>query len=80
MAFGDHGSIIVMAPLFKSTRQLLYSLNEGLTWSSTLFSDSMVNVDNIIVEPQSISTRFAVHGHYANTESRKGVIISLDFS
>ncbi len=80
MAFGDHGSIIVMAPLFKPTRQIIFSFNEGLTWNSTVFSDSMVNIDNIIVEPNSVSTKFAIHGHYTNTESRKGVMISLDFS
>jgi len=40
----------------------------------------MVNVDNIIVEPKTTGTDFAIHGHYANTESRKGVIISIDFS
>jgi hypothetical protein len=80
VAFGDHGSVIVMAPLYKSTRQILYSMNEGLTWNSTVFSDAMVDVDNILIEPKSVSTRFVIHGHYANTQSRKGVIISLDFS
>ena len=40
----------------------------------------MVDVDNILVEPESISTKFSIHGHYSNTESRKGVIISLDFA
>jgi len=40
----------------------------------------MIDIDNILVEPKSISTKFSIHGHYANTESRKGVIISIDLS
>lgn len=80
MEYGDHGSIIVMAPMFKPTRELIFTYDEGKTWNSTVFSDSMVDVDNIVVEPNSISLKFVVHGHYANTEAKKGLIISVDFS
>jgi len=31
------------------------------------------------VEPQSISQKFMIHGHYSNSEARKGLIVSVDF-
>ena len=80
MEFGDHGALIVMAPLFKPTRELFFTWDEGKTWDTMIISDSMVNVDNIIAEPKSISLNFVIHGHYDNTESDKGLIISVDFA
>lgn len=80
MEFGDHGSIIVIAPMFKPTRQVSYSLDYGKTWETVIISDSMVDIDNIIVEPQSISSKFIIHGHYSNSQDRKGLIVSLDFN
>lgn len=79
MEFGDHGSIIVMAPMFKPTRELWFTFDEGLNWDTVIISDSMVDVDNIRVEPQSISQKFIVHGHYSNSEAGKGLIVSIDF-
>ena len=51
MEFGDHGSVIVMSPMFKPTRELYFTFDEGKTWDTVLISDSMVDVDNIRVEP-----------------------------
>lgn len=78
--FGDHGSIIVIAPLFKPTREIQFSLDQGLTWNSSFFSNELVSIDNILVDPKSTSSKFSIHGHFSNTESRKGVIISIDFN
>ena len=65
MEFGDHGSIIVMAPLFKPTKTITYSLDYGRTWEDIYISDSYVDVDNIITEPCSVSQNFMIHGDYS---------------
>ena len=72
---GDHGAIIVMADSQKKTDKLLYSWNEGLTWNE-LTMDLPFEVENIVIEPSSVSQRFLVHGR---TDS-KGVTFSVDFS
>ena len=80
MEIGDHGSIIVMAPMFKSTKSVYYTFDYGKTFEKVQIADKLVDVDNIIVEPNSISQKFVLHGHYSNTGMRKGIVISIDFS
>jgi hypothetical protein len=53
--YGDHGSIIVLAELNKGTRSIHFSWNEGMTWSDIEISDKEVEVNNIVIEPRSIS-------------------------
>ena len=67
MEIGDHGAIIVMAPMFKSTKSIYYTFDYGKTFEKVSISDKLVDVDNIIVEPNSVSLKFVMHGHYANT-------------
>lgn len=79
--FGDHGALIVMANDRHATKHVVYSWNEGLTWTELPFSTRPVEVENIIIEPTATSQRFLVYG--ARTEQngkRSGVVISIDFS
>ena len=78
---GDHGGIIVMAPILTSTTQVFYSWNEGLSFRSLNVIDTPIEVTNIIIEPSSTSQFFVLYGTRtdAETEESKAIIITLDF-
>lgn len=73
---GDHGALIVMADDQNPTNTLLISRNEGLTWDTIKFSDSYIEVDNIIIQPGSTTQNFLIYGRKAS----KGVTVAVDFS
>jgi hypothetical protein len=80
LEFGDHGGIIVMAPIFKPTKTILYSWNEGISWIEYEIAKVALNIDAIEVEPTSKSQHFVISARKAKTSNDKGVIITLDFS
>ena len=61
---GDHGAIIVIARKNSPTKTLQFSLDEGITWQSFNIADDYIIVENIIIEPKSISAQFLVHGRF----------------
>jgi hypothetical protein len=73
--FGDHGGLIVMADDIKKTKQVVFSWNEGQSWYDFELSDFPVEVDNIVTEPNSTSTKFLLYG----TRGDSGVVYHLDF-
>lgn len=80
LEFGDHGGIIVMAPLYKPTKKILYSWNEGVSWIEYTFSKTPLNVDAIEVEPTARAMHFVISARKAKTSNEKGIIFTLDFS
>eukprot|EP00163_Fabomonas_tropica_P001045 TRINITY_DN1078_c0_g1_i1.p1 TRINITY_DN1078_c0_g1~~TRINITY_DN1078_c0_g1_i1.p1 ORF type:complete len:890 (-),score=273.12 TRINITY_DN1078_c0_g1_i1:215-2884(-) len=78
--FGDHGSVMVMAPNTQLTDSVIYSLDEGETWKEFIFTDKKVLVSNIINNPTSTSKSFLLYGIRAQEGSSKGVLIHLDFA
>ena len=62
---GDHGALIVIARKGVATNFIEFSWDEGETWDSLTISDREIFVDNIIIEPNSISQQFMVYGTYA---------------
>lgn len=52
---GDHGSIIVIAKKNEPTQEIEFSWDEGETWTSLKISNTPIMVENIIIEPNSIS-------------------------
>lgn len=74
--FGDHGGLIVMADDSKQTNQVVFSWNEGQNWYDFELGDHPVNVDNIVIEPNSSSVEFLLYG----SREGEGVIYHLDFS
>lgn len=62
---GDHGAIIVIAKKNTPTNQIEFSWDEGQSWDSLTISDRHVFIDNIIIEPNSISQQFMIYGTYA---------------
>jgi hypothetical protein len=72
---GDHGGILLMADSQQATDTLLYSWNEGLTWS-TLKMDYAFEISNVLIEPTAASQKFIIHGE----KEGKGVVVALDFT
>lgn len=52
---GDHGAILVVARKNEPITEIEFSWDEGLTWTSLKVSDVPIYVENIIIEPNSIS-------------------------
>ena len=80
LEFGDHGGIIVMAPVFKPTKTILYSWDEGMTWIEYNVSKKALNIDAIEVEPSSRAMHFIISARYAKSSAEKGVVLTLDFN
>jgi hypothetical protein len=74
--FGDHGGLVVMAEDNRPTNFIYYSWDEGLTWTKLKISDDSLLIENIIIEPKSLSQAFVVYGW----QEQSGVIIYLDFT
>jgi len=75
---GDHGGIIVVAPLGRSSTTLSYSFDEGKTLQSFVFSATPIEVANIILEPSTTGEKFILFG--TDSASASTVVIGLDFS
>ena len=80
LEFGDHGGIIVMAPLYKPTKSILYSWNEGISWIEYQISNNLLNIDAIEIEPSSKAMHFVISARKAKTSKEKGLIYTVDFS
>lgn len=52
---GDHGAIIVIAKKGQPTSEIEFSWDEGLTWETLKISDKSLYIENIIIEPNSLS-------------------------
>jgi hypothetical protein len=59
---GDHGSIIAVAKKGVATTEIEYSWDEGMTWTALKISENPIFVENIIIEPNSISQQFIIYG------------------
>jgi len=80
LEFGDHGGIIVMAPIFKPTKSVLYSWDEGMTWIEYQISKKPLNIDAIEVEPSSRAMHFVISAKLAKSSNEKGLVFTLDFT
>ncbi len=52
---GDHGALIVIAKKNQPTTDIEFSWDEGLTWETLKISDKDMYIENIIIEPNSVS-------------------------
>lgn len=79
--FGDQGSVIVIVPESKSTKTLLYTLDEGKTWKDFQFSDVDMEIDDISTVPSDSSLNFLLWGKEVGDGAQKGLAtINIDFS
>ena len=85
---GDHGSIIVIGDANEPVDHIEFTWDEGKTWDVLHISEHPVYIDEIIIEPNSISQQFIVFGTYAENEDyyddvemeNKAFIAYIDFS
>ena len=59
---GDHGALIVIAKKNQPTTDIEFSWDEGLTWETLKISEISMFIENIIIEPNSVSQQFIVYG------------------
>ncbi|XP_057695606.1 sortilin-related receptor [Corythoichthys intestinalis] len=64
-SWGDHGGILMAIPQGGAINQLMFSTNEGQTWTKFQFSDKQVYVYQLLTEPGEKSTVFTIFGSYA---------------
>ena len=76
--FGDSGSITVLVNDEEPTDHVLYSIDEGLTWNTHAFGDTL-RVTSIKTVPDDTSRRFMLIGFHPS-EMDKSVLIHLDLS
>jgi hypothetical protein len=76
--FGDQGSIIVLANDEQATDRVLYTTNEGMTWSEYVFGDN-IRVNSIVTVPTDTSRKFMLLG-FAPANPDVSIVIHLDFS
>eukprot|EP00914_Ancora_sagittata_P014525 GHVO01028384.1.p1 GENE.GHVO01028384.1~~GHVO01028384.1.p1 ORF type:complete len:816 (-),score=140.45 GHVO01028384.1:141-2588(-) len=74
---GDHGGLIVMADDLYATDKVVFSWNEGQSWYDFDLGKDLVNVENIVIEPNSSSVDFILYG---TKESGGGAVYHLDFN
>eukprot|EP01119_Soliformovum_irregulare_P020788 TRINITY_DN678_c0_g1_i1.p1 TRINITY_DN678_c0_g1~~TRINITY_DN678_c0_g1_i1.p1 ORF type:complete len:774 (-),score=177.48 TRINITY_DN678_c0_g1_i1:106-2427(-) len=72
---GDHGGIIVMAPLGVSTQYAYFTLDFGKTVYNVSLT-APIDVYNIIAEPSSTGEHFLLMGYQGTTP----VVVGMDFS
>ena len=77
--YGDQGSIIVIVRDTVSTDEILYSLDEGQTWTPYKFSSKKVHVAIISTVPSDNSLNFLLWGQEEDSDSEI-VTFNLDFT
>ena len=77
--YGDSGSVIAIVPESKPTKSLLYSLDEGETWTEYQFTEAEMHIEDITTVPSDTSKNFLLWGR-ETTSNDKLVTINVDFS
>ena len=77
--FGDQGGIIVVVKDNDVTDQVLYSVDQGRTWTEYKFSEKKVNVIDLATVPSDTSRKFMIVA--IDPDSREETLaIQLDFT
>lgn len=80
-AFGDSGSVLVMALDNVPTKHVLYSIDEGLHWRTYHFSDIQLYVEQIITTVPEVSRRLTLLARDAPRGSESlQFAVHLDFT
>jgi len=76
---GDLGSLLILSDLLAPTTNILFTWNEGITFTECQFTtNGAVDVENIVVDPLWSSEHFILYG--SRRGSSQGLVVSLDFS
>lgn len=83
-AIGDQGAITAVLSNRRATHEVVYSMNSGSSWHACAFSEKMVEVQDLVSDPNATTSRFLVIGREVHdgrrTVAGSGVVVSLDFS
>ncbi|EMC93590.1 hypothetical protein BAUCODRAFT_26843 [Baudoinia panamericana UAMH 10762] len=74
--YGDQGSIVVIVQEGEPTTQVMYSLDEGITWYPYEFSDTAMTVEDLTTVPSDTSRNFILWGRIRGDLTT----INIDFS
>jgi len=78
---GDHGGIIVAVKYFKTegmSNELLYSTDEGISWSNLKFYHEPVTIFGILTEPGENTTIFTLFGTPTVRGGVSWIIFTID--
>lgn len=67
---GDHGALIAIAQKRVAVNEIEITWDEGITWQSIKISEEPLFIENIIIEPNSVSQQFMVYGSYAQEKGQ----------
>ncbi|WFD03416.1 vacuolar protein sorting/targeting protein PEP1 [Malassezia obtusa] len=77
-AFGDHGAILLLVDDERPTDEVLYTLDQGRTWTSYKLGERM-RVLTIDAVPEETKRRFVLFGHTTHAQP-KALGVFLDFN
>ena len=77
--FGDQGTILALVSANDDTDSIIYSLDEGKTWSEYKFSDKKVKVLDLATVPTDTSRKFLIFA-VDPKDSRETLSFSIDFT
>lgn len=77
-AISDLGSFIILIDPNQPTNQLQFSWDQGLSFENYNFSENLINVTNLTIEPNIFSQKVIVFGE--NIITSQQLIISMSFS
>ncbi|KAI1617541.1 hypothetical protein EDD36DRAFT_4086 [Exophiala viscosa] len=80
--YGDQGSVIVIVKESQPTRELFYTLDEGISWKKYEFSPSVdMQIDAITTVPSDNSLNFLLWGREVGASAKRGIFtVALDFT
>jgi len=70
---GDHGGIIVLVSDQIATNQVIYSLDEGLSFQTIQFTLKPMEVTNIVIEPSNTGRHFILYGDYIRDKDKSRI-------
>jgi hypothetical protein len=76
--YGDHGGILTFSVQGIVTNRVYFSVDEGRTLCSFIFTNTPIFVDNIFIEPSGTGRKFVLIGH--SNSPYIPYIFGLDFS
>ncbi|KAI3629041.1 hypothetical protein CBS9595_000113 [Malassezia furfur] len=77
-AFGDHGALLLLVDDERPTDEVLYSLDQGRTWTAFKLGERM-RVLTIDAVPEESKRRFVLFGHTTHAQPR-ALSVFLDFA
>ncbi|KAH8832167.1 hypothetical protein DL96DRAFT_1678366 [Flagelloscypha sp. PMI_526] len=78
-SFGDSGSLLVMSQDAELTDHVIYSVDQGTTWTVFKFSQERMRIKSIINASPARSHQFLLVGEPAYIETGQTIVVHLDF-